>query len=151
MKKQKFYVKTSGFKDLPLFILFKALGVANEQLIIQLIGADMAEKLIMSFEDVEEHQIYTQEKAFTFIGQNIKVFSEEEANRSKVPLAERARQKLERMNPILKSLLVVFLSHVSCRKFDFFPRALYLALMVHRLVSAMGNSAFVDNRMKCAG
>jgi tRNA U34 5-carboxymethylaminomethyl modifying enzyme MnmG/GidA len=36
----------------------------------------MIEKLIMSFEDVEEHQIYTEEEALTYIGKNIKTYFE---------------------------------------------------------------------------
>lgn len=30
MKKNKFYVKSSSFKDAPLFIVFKALGIVND-------------------------------------------------------------------------------------------------------------------------
>jgi DNA-directed RNA polymerase beta subunit len=33
MRGFKYYVKTSSFKDIPLFIFFKALGIESEQVI----------------------------------------------------------------------------------------------------------------------
>lgn len=51
LKKNKFYVKSSSFKDAPLFIVFKALGIENEKEIVELIGTEphIVEKLLMSF------------------------------------------------------------------------------------------------------
>lgn len=74
IKKNKFYVSSSSFKEAPLFIYFKAMGIQNEKEIIELIGTEpfIVEKLILSFEDLEKHQIVTQEDALKFLGKAIK-------------------------------------------------------------------------------
>ena len=55
----KYYIKSSSFKNVPLFIFFKALGIVNEIEAVQLIGNEMLEDLSMSFEDVEKEGIQT--------------------------------------------------------------------------------------------
>lgn len=73
MKKNKFYVKSSSFKDAPLFIVFKALGIENDKEIVELIGTEpfIVEKLLMSFQDMSDEKITTQLEALKCIGRLI--------------------------------------------------------------------------------
>ncbi|CAK79043.1 unnamed protein product (macronuclear) [Paramecium tetraurelia] len=146
LKKNKFYVKSSSFKDAPLFIVFKALGIVNDKEIIELIGTEpsIVEKLLMSFQDSSDEKIKTQLDALQYIGKLItSKFGGQSSN-----LADQAREKLAQ----------VFLAHVNCKKYDFYPKAIYLGQMVRRLILAMEDKRFVDDkdyygnkRMRCAG
>lgn len=93
VKKMRFYVKGSGLKSVPLMIMFKGLGIVNEQEMVQLIGSEkwIQERLILSLEDVDNEGVFSQEEALEYIGKQITQKSEKTNTKQ---LGEQAREKL---------------------------------------------------------
>ena len=135
-KHGKIYMKHNTFtEDLPIAILFKALGVSAEQEIFQLVGTQkqFLETLAMSLQESSALNIITEKQALRYIGSKIK--------NSKA--ANTGRTRIQEAKDILAS---VVLSHVPCEHYDFRAKVRYLAIMVRRVVEAMNDPTKVDDR-----
>lgn len=68
MKKNKFYMKHNSFtEDMPIVVIFKAMGIQCDQEILQMIGSEemMASAMIPCFEECHQHQVFTQLQVIT--------------------------------------------------------------------------------------
>ncbi len=148
LKRQRFYLKANALsEDIPLIVVFKALGVESDQEIMQLIGSsiEFREACAPSFEHCYEIGIYTAvqvvergssghfrglntsptaPKALTYIGEKIKLPRRYGSKRSK---ADDARELL----------LTVVLSHIPVKDWNFRSKSFYLGLMVRRILQAV--------------
>lgn len=69
-KNGKFYLKHNSFEsEIPIFIIFKAMGIQSEQEIAQLIGSEQVylEAISLSMQECLSKNIYTQKQALIFI------------------------------------------------------------------------------------
>lgn len=135
-KGTKIYMKHNTFaEDIPIAVIFKALGVQADQEIFQLVGTQKKylDALSMSLQECSILNILTEKQALKFIGTKIK--------NSKA--TKTGRTKIEEARDILAS---VVLSHVPCEAYDFRAKTRYLAIMVRKVVDAMNDPKKVDDR-----
>jgi len=135
-KKKQFYLKHNSFsEDIPVVVAFKAMGISSDQEIVQMIGSSdiIASAFLPSLQEAIGKGVYTQMQALEYIGNRTKQVRTYGKHRTKVDEARDA-------------LATVVLAHVPVEKFNFRMKALYLALMVHRVILAQKNAAPVDDR-----
>ncbi|XP_059153930.1 DNA-directed RNA polymerase III subunit RPC2-like [Physella acuta] len=134
IKKGKFYLKHNIFsEDIPVAIAFKAMGVACDQDIIQLVGNEEEAFDAMSpcLEECHRAQVFTPTQALEYIYAKIR----QRMYGTKKSKADEARD-------VLKN---VILAHVPVIEWNFKPKAIYLALMVRRIVLTQAGKIKLDD------
>ncbi|KAJ7380971.1 DNA-directed RNA polymerase III subunit RPC2 [Desmophyllum pertusum] len=135
-KQHKFRLKHNALsEDVPVVVVFKAMGIECEQEIVQMVGCE--EEVISTFapslEECHKLNIYTQLQALQYVGSKVRQRATWGKSRTKV---EEARELLAG----------VMLAHVPVIKYDFKAKCLFLALMVRRVILACSDEAHVDDR-----
>eukprot|EP01094_Clydonella_sp_ATCC50884_P009311 TRINITY_DN1882_c0_g1_i3.p1 TRINITY_DN1882_c0_g1~~TRINITY_DN1882_c0_g1_i3.p1 ORF type:complete len:1164 (-),score=390.94 TRINITY_DN1882_c0_g1_i3:341-3781(-) len=132
-------LKHSSFtEEIPVVIVLKAMGIESDQEIVQLVGAApmFASRLAASLQKCAEAGVYTSFQALRYIGARVTPAKTRYGPpRSKV---EEARDKLSRM----------VLSHIPINKetYDFRPKCIYLTQMVRRVIMAVNDEAYLDDK-----
>lgn len=120
----KYYLRHNSMTDdIPIVIIFKAMGVVADQEIMQLIGTDTntQNRFAPSIYEVINHKIYTQQRALEYMGSKLVVKRfQTSATKDKTP-ADEARDLLA----------TTILAHVPVEDFNFQIKAVYVALMVN--------------------
>uniref|UniRef100_T1J8E2 DNA-directed RNA polymerase subunit beta n=1 Tax=Strigamia maritima TaxID=126957 RepID=T1J8E2_STRMM len=138
VKQDKFYLKVNILSDpIPIVIVFKAMGFECDQLIVQMVGttdASMA-AFAASLEECHRLEIFTKRQALEFIG---KKFRQRQGwiNRNKKTPVEEARELLT----------TNILAHIPVINFNFKLKAIYLAIMIRRIIEAQSDERAVDDR-----
>ena len=121
--------------DVPICIVFKAMGVVSDQEIVQLIGSQYADLLAASIQECSEHHIFTELQALDYMGGKIRDSTKKPYGYRK-SRADFAREALSNM----------IISHISVVNFQFQPKCVYIALMVRRVVQAMKDPKMLDDK-----
>lgn len=125
--------------NIPLFILFRALGIESDQDIIEHIvydlqeSEDMVEMLRQSMADAI--QVSSERKALIYIGQRVHL---------KTPSKEDTEEKI--MKTAKTVLAQYFLPHVGIGEEFFTKKAYFLGYMVNRLLKAALEKSGEDDR-----
>ncbi|MCL4124386.1 UNVERIFIED_CONTAM: hypothetical protein GTU68_027524 [Idotea baltica] len=138
MKNGKHYLKHNTFsEDIPIAIVFKAIGVSSDQEIVQMIGTEhrIMTSFAASLEECSKFSVYTEAQALKFMGSKVRQKSYFDRRPKKSPPDE-ARDLLA----------TTILAHVPVEKFNFKMKAIYLALMVRRVIEAQGDTRTIDDR-----
>ncbi|XP_068232795.1 DNA-directed RNA polymerase III subunit RPC2 [Palaemon carinicauda] len=138
IKNGKYYLKHNTLTDdVPICIVFKAMGVTSDQEIVQMIGTE--DRIMTSFaaslEECARLNVYTQTQALKFIGNKVRQKRFFDRGIKKSPVDE-ARDLLA----------TTILAHVPVEKFNFKMKSIYLALMARRVIEAQGDTRIVDDR-----
>lgn len=139
MKKGCFYLRFNVFSDdIPIFIIFKAMGLERDQEIIQMIGTDQntTDVILPSADECHRAQVYTQTQALRYMGSKIRQKRVWGAGGVKRTPLDEARDLL----------LTTILAHVPVENFNLKPKAVYMALMLRRIIEAQNNHALIDDR-----
>ncbi|XP_054160707.1 DNA-directed RNA polymerase III subunit RPC2-like [Oppia nitens] len=150
-KKRQIIMKHNSFLDegIPIFIVFKAMGFESESEITELICGITSDNqnidsnlLIPSIEVCHKAQIWTSEMALKYMANKLK---------SKTPMTGRVEwNSNERRKPaveITRELLATtIVAHIPVKEFNFRLKGIYLAQMVKRLICALNNPSFIDDR-----
>ncbi|KAI9563545.1 hypothetical protein GHT06_011008 [Daphnia sinensis] len=137
MNKGKYYLKQNSFQDdIPVVIVFKAMGILADQEIVQMIGTDdrVMTAFAPSLEECVRASIFTEQQALKYLGNKLrqKRFF---GGPKKTPVEE-AREMLA----------TAVLAHVPVDNFNFKAKAMYLALMIRRVIQAENDPTSVDDR-----
>ncbi|KAI0244506.1 DNA-directed RNA polymerase III complex subunit Rpc2 [Massospora cicadina] len=126
--------------DLPVVIVLKAMGITSDKEIAQLVtGTDVALLNVFapSLETAAKEGIHTPQQALDYIGSRVRAPKRVgTASAAKRVLAEEA----------IDALANTILAHIPVEGLNFRPKAIYIAIMVRRVILALGNDKMVDDR-----
>ena len=130
-KNGKISLKHNSFSDeIPICILFKAMGIISDQEIVQLIGSDMFDQIVISIQETNTLNIMSQIQAINFIASKMKSIIKSDS----------------KTDDVLECLSSNVLSHIEVRKNNYHPKATYLGLMIRRLLEGVIDSSKVDDK-----
>lgn len=138
VKNGKYYLKHNTLQDdIPVAVIFKAMGVVCDQEIVQMIGTEehIIQRFTPSLEECHKANIFTQNQALRYLGSKTKQKRFFSSAPKKSPVDE-ARDLLA----------TVVLAHVPVENFNFKMKATYTALMVRRVIQAQGDTKVIDDR-----
>ena len=130
-------------ENIPIAIVLKALGGLSDFEIIQLVaGTDQVyqDDFAVNFEEATKAGVFTQQQALEYIGARVKMGT----TRTKPAFGGHARRS--NVEEGLDALATLIIAHVPIEGLDFYPKAVYVALMVRRVLMASHDPKLVDDR-----
>ena len=123
-------------KEVGVVVVFKAMGVVSDQEIMQMVGTEdkVMTKFAASLEECHRLRIFTQEQALKYIA--TKMRQKRFFSGPKKSPSDDARDML--VNTVL--------AHVPVENFNFKMKAVFLALMIRRIIEAEGDPTAIDDR-----
>ena len=96
---------------------------------------DITDELFLSFHDAVKNHVNSQNDALKYLGDRVR--NPYKDNRySKVSVIEDARNVLAN----------IILAHIRCKKFDFYPKFIYLSLMVRKMLLGKKDPSLCDDK-----
>ncbi|CAO1395823.1 unnamed protein product [Diamesa hyperborea] len=138
-KHNKYYLKHNSMtEEIPIVVIFKAMGVVSDQEIMQLIGTDFEtqKRFAPSIIECVEHKVFTQKRALEYMGSKL-------ITKRFVTAATKYKTPSDEARDLLATTI---LAHVPVENFNFQIKAVYVALMVRRVMAAELNVNAIDDR-----
>ncbi|KAG1686323.1 DNA-directed RNA polymerase III subunit RPC2 [Nymphon striatum] len=138
-KKGKFYLKHNLLtEEVPVVIVFKAMGFETDQEIEQMVGPEshIANELLESISECTKARIFTQKQALRYIASKMR----------KKMYSGNAAFKKSPSEEATEFLVTSVLCHVPVEDFNFKLKFMYLAVMVRRIIDATLDETNVDDR-----
>lgn len=138
-KHGRYYLKHNCFtEDIPIAIVFKGMGLESDQEIVQMIGS--ADSILSTFapslEECHRAQVFTQTQALRYLGGKLK-------HRRMFFAGGPRKTPVDDARDILATTV---LAHVPVEHYNFRVKAMYLALMIRRVIEAQTNREMIDDR-----
>lgn len=136
MKAGKYYLKHNSFsEDIPVVVVFKAMGMTADQEIVQLVGSneEILSYFAPSIEECANLKIFTQLQALEYVGGKAR----------STRTWGRPRSKVDEASDVLSTIV---LAHVPVNNFYYRLKCVYLALMLRRVILAQEDTIRVDDR-----
>jgi DNA-directed RNA polymerase III subunit RPC2 len=136
-KNGRYYLKQNLLeKEVGVAIVFKAMGVISDQGIVQMVGTEdkVMTMFAASLEECHRLGVFTQEQALKHLASKM---------RQKKFFGGPKKSPVEDARDMLANTV---LAHVPVENFDFKMKALYMALMVRRVIEAEGDPTAIDDR-----
>ncbi|EZA47822.1 DNA-directed RNA polymerase III subunit RPC2 [Ooceraea biroi] len=131
----KYYLRHNMFQDdILITIVFKAMGIASDLEIMQMVGTDgeCLNKFVRSVEECQMLGILTQNQALKHLN-----------SKRKQTRFHATKSVIDDTQDILATNV---LSHVPVVDFNFTIKALYLALMIKRVINAQSDRTLIDDK-----
>ena len=142
IKHGKVYLKHNTLgDDIPITIIFKAMGVESDLEMAQLVGSEpeIIDCLALSMEEPVKLGIYTQIQALRYIGNKIR------GRATSISYSSSYRKPQSPEDEARDVLANVVLSHIPVVNFDFRGKSIYIGHIVRRIVMVhMGKSSLDD-------
>ncbi|KAH7972448.1 hypothetical protein HPB52_012136 [Rhipicephalus sanguineus] len=144
VKHDRYLMKHNSFtEDIPVVIVFKAMGLECDQMIVQMIGtSDVVQAAIApSLEACHSAEVFTQTQALQYLGSKLKhrrmVFAGG---------AGGGGPRKSAVDDAREVLATTVLAHVPVEDFNFRVKCFYLAIMVRSIIDAQSNKELLDDR-----
>ncbi|KAI9673312.1 MAG: DNA-directed RNA polymerase III core subunit ret1 [Trizodia sp. TS-e1964] len=141
LKKERIYLKHNILnEDIPIVIIFKAMGISTDQEVMLLVaGTDAVyqDEFSVNFEEAMRLNIRTQQQALEYLGSRIKI------SRKPVGMGAPRRNHSQEAMEALSSIII---THVPVIGLNLQPKTMYVAFMVRRVLMAMHDPSLVDDR-----
>ena len=138
-KQNKIYMKQNCFvEDIPIVIIFKAMGLASDNEICTLVAGNdknILELFAPNVEDAAKLKIFTQRQALLYISGKV---------RSMRATTDRTIES--KIDEVLEILGAVLLSHIEVNKTNFRLKCIYTAIMCRRVILTADEAQTVDDR-----
>ena len=128
-------------EGIPIVIVLKALGGLSDYEIMQLVaGSDgrYQDEFVINFDEATKQKVFTQHQALEYIGSRVKMGSRRGQFGPQV-----RRNNVEEGLDALANLVI---AHVPIEGLDFYPKAIYVAMMTRRVLIAAHDHKLVDDR-----
>ncbi|OWR44164.1 DNA-directed RNA polymerase [Danaus plexippus plexippus] len=138
VKNGKYVLRHNALSDdIPICVVFKAMGICSDQEIMQLVGTDdaIAKKMAPCIMDCHNLKVFTQNQALAYIGSKLKVKRFQSAT-------SKFRTPVDEARDLIATTI---LAHVVVENYNFYVKAIYLAIMVKRVIEAETNKAAIDD------
>lgn len=140
MKNDRMFMKHNVLnEDIPIVLIFKAMGVhSDNEVLVMVAGQDATyqDLFAVNFDECTKLGVHTQHEALEYLGARIKMVRKPVAGMPRRMYAQDA----------LEALRSVILTHVPVEGLNFRPKALYVAYMVRRVLTALHDPSLVDDR-----
>jgi len=129
LKNDCFYVQSTVFnEEVPALIVVKAMGIATDQEICEIIGKDLFYTIMPSFDELITKKVYRADQAQLYLAKHAKIKPEND--------------KLEEIRTILSEKILPNISCDICMR----KKAVYLCLMIKRLAMAKTGTLGLDDK-----
>uniref|UniRef100_A0A7S1MIU7 DNA-directed RNA polymerase subunit beta n=1 Tax=Neobodo designis TaxID=312471 RepID=A0A7S1MIU7_NEODS len=151
-KKNRIVMQHRSFTDpIPIVIVLKALGITNDQSIVELIGTGETTERILAgcFEHAVENRVYSQNDALSYIGARRKETSYDGGPGPADDTAKRQlrRSKADEAAEFLGNVLLCHIREGQVRDdWNFKHKGLYVCCMVRRMIEAVNDRSLLDER-----
>lgn len=128
-------------EGIPIVIILKALGGLSDYEIMQLVaGSDgrYQDEFLINFDEAAKVGVFTQHQALEYIGARVKMGSKRGHFGPQI-----RRNNVEEG---LDALANIIIAHVPIEGLDFYPKAIYVAMMTRRVLVAAHDPKLVDDR-----
>ena len=140
MKKDRIYLVHNVLsEDIPIVLVFKAMGVPSDHEILLLVAgtdATYQDQFMVNFEECAKLGVYTRQQALDYLGSRVKSMGKPGFGQGRKDYGQEA----------LDALADIIITHVPVHRLDFRPKALYVAFMVRRVLMANHDPSLVDDR-----
>ena len=126
-------------EDIPIVIIFKALGIISDREIFEMVaGGDAAyqDTFCVNFEESAKLGIFTQQEALDYIGTRIQV-------KGRINFPDHRRRYVQEA---IEALRAVIINHVAVQGLNFRPKAVYVAYMTRRVLMAYHDNSLLDDK-----
>ncbi|XP_014613711.1 PREDICTED: DNA-directed RNA polymerase III subunit RPC2 [Polistes canadensis] len=135
-KNGKYYMRHNIFQDdIPVSVVMKAMGVVSDLEIMQFIGAEeeYMTKFALSLEECHTLGVFSQNQALRYLSNKRK--------QKRYPLIK------GNLTDEIKDILATnILSHVPVVNFNLTSKAIYLGLMIRKVIQVQNDRSLVDDR-----
>ncbi|KAK3315011.1 hypothetical protein B0H66DRAFT_330563 [Apodospora peruviana] len=129
-------------EPIPIVIVLKALGGLSDKEIMDMVtGGDARyqDDFLINFDEATKAGVYTQQQALEYVGSRVKMGGPRNRQFNMAPRRSQAEEGLD-------ALANIVIAHVTINALDFYPKFIYIAMMVRRVLMACHNPKLVDDR-----
>ncbi|DBB06715.1 hypothetical protein WJX77_001955 [Trebouxia sp. C0004] len=140
LKHGRFMLTQNAFTDaVPIVIVMKAMGVESDQEVTQLIGNEGTYTGLFapSLQECKQQSIFTQQQALEWLGAKVK---------SKTSPFQRKSRFASKGDEAREVLANTLLNHIPVIRYNFQAKVTYIAFMIRRMLYAMIDESFIDDR-----
>lgn len=148
-KKGQISMKHNAFtEDIPIFILLRAMGLTSDVQIVDLICNDSTRSvdqdlLLPSLEVSHAADIWTDEQALKYLVGKLKMSINFVPSKLSNQYDHRRKSQLDHVRELLNTTVV---AHIPVVDGNYRIKAIYICQMVRRLIKAINNPEYIDDR-----